>query len=148
MEITRVLMDGTTVSTPAELTATAGLLVAPVVTRSAGDDETGAEPDLVVAEDQWVVVHGESGRPVVQLPMPRSVAHRFAVAISSVDWSQPRESIRGANPEQSEHLAAVRTALEEIADAIGMTDGEYAESEDQSPAEAAGLEDSADEEVA
>ena len=66
MEITRVLTNGTTVTTAAEPTDVDGLAIAPVLVSPSADSE---ETDPIVASDQWVVVHVASGRPVIQLPI-------------------------------------------------------------------------------
>lgn len=131
MEITRVLTNGTTVTTAAEPTDVDGLAIAPVLVSPSADSE---ETDPIVASDQWVVVHVASGRPVIQLPMPQRIARRFAELIGGVDWTVAREEIREADPRTSEHLRTVREALGAVQEFIGLTDAEFAEAENEEAA--------------
>lgn len=135
MEITRTLTNGTTLVTEAEPTATAGLLVAPVLTTPSIDEDTDADPTAVVADEQWLVVHENSGRPVTPLGMPHLIAHRFAYAVATVDWTTDRETIRNGLPDDSPYLTAVNDALQPLVEFVGLTDSDIDPAEDGSEAD-------------
>lgn len=135
MEITRTLTNGMTLVTEAEPTATAGLLVAPVLTTPSIDEDTEADPTAVVADEQWVVVHEHSGRPVTPLGLPHLIAHRFAYAVANVDWTVDRDTIRNGLPSDNPYLTAVNDALQPLAEFVGLTDSDIDPAEDGSEAD-------------
>jgi hypothetical protein len=127
--VTRVLRDGTEIETTSQPTDTPGLTVAPVIVLSGPDPDTAEQPAPIVAPDQWVVLHGLSVRPVVQLPLPNRVAHQVARALGAtgLDWTATRGEIVAPDVVDSPYLAAVRQALVEVWDYVGWTDQELAD---------------------